>query len=103
MIKELEEKLAVIDRELSELDGMEGGAAQLRRAQLRRDREELLEACRDCTPEDPDLSGPPRRTSGHGGVHPGAFHRLLCVPGGPFVRGRTPAFWGAWPASTAFR
>ena len=52
VIKELEEKLAVIDRELSELDGMEGGAAQLRRAQLRRDREELLEACRDCTPED---------------------------------------------------
>lgn len=52
MIKELEEKLALIDRELSGLEGAEGGAAQLRRAQLRRDREELLEACRDCTPED---------------------------------------------------
>ena len=41
-----------MDRELAALEGSEEAAALIRRAQLRRDRDELLEACRDCTPED---------------------------------------------------
>ena len=52
MIKELESQLTAIDAELATLLSAQEPAAQVRRAQLVRDREELLEACRDCTPED---------------------------------------------------
>ena len=46
MIREIESQIADIDKEIAGL-GEESGAAQLRRAQLVRDRAELLEACRD--------------------------------------------------------
>lgn len=52
MIKEVEAKLAVMDRELTALGDAADAASQIRRAQLLRDKEELLQACRDCTPED---------------------------------------------------
>mgnify|MGYP000353339133 FL=1 len=52
MIKEVEAKLAVMDRELAALGDAADAASQIRRAQLLRDKEELLQACRDCTPED---------------------------------------------------
>ena len=52
MIKDWEARIEAMDRELTALEGSEEAAALIRRAQLRRDRDELLEACRDCTPED---------------------------------------------------
>lgn len=52
MVKEVEAKLAVMDRELTALGDAADAASQIRRAQLLRDEEELLQACRDCTPED---------------------------------------------------
>lgn len=52
MIKDWEARIEAMDRELSALEGSEEAAALIRRAQLRRDRDELLGACRDCTPED---------------------------------------------------
>ena len=53
MIKDsVKAKLAVMDRELAALGDAADAASQIRRAQLLRDEEELLQACRDCTPED---------------------------------------------------
>ncbi|HJB57792.1 MAG TPA: acetyl-CoA carboxylase carboxyltransferase subunit alpha [Candidatus Flavonifractor intestinipullorum] len=52
MIREIEAKIADIDAELAGLAEPGDGAAQLRRAQLVRDRSELLEACRDLSAGD---------------------------------------------------
>ncbi|NCE63548.1 acetyl-CoA carboxylase carboxyltransferase subunit alpha [Pseudoflavonifractor sp. 524-17] len=52
MIKEIESRLALMDQELEGLQSKEDGPSRLRRAQLARDRAELLELCRDCAPED---------------------------------------------------
>ena len=52
MIKEMEAQLAAIDAEIGKLSNAEDGASQLRMAQLTRDRAELLETCRDLSPED---------------------------------------------------
>ena len=52
MIKEMEAQLAAIDAEIGKLANAEDGASQLRMAQLTRDRAELLETCRDLSPED---------------------------------------------------
>ena len=52
MIKEVEAKMAVMDQELAALGDAADAASQIRRSQLLRDKEELLQACRDCTPED---------------------------------------------------
>ena len=52
MIREIEAKIADIDAELAGLAEPGDGASQLRRAQLVRDRSELLEACRDLSAGD---------------------------------------------------
>ena len=52
MIKEVEAKMAVMDQELAALGDAADAASQIRRSQLLRDKEELLQVCRDCTPED---------------------------------------------------
>ena len=52
MIREIEAKIADIDAELASLAEPGDGASQLRRAQLVRDRSELLEACRDLSAGD---------------------------------------------------
>ena len=52
MIREIAAKIADIDAELAGLAEPGDGASQLRRAQLVRDRSELLEACRDLSAGD---------------------------------------------------
>ena len=97
MIKEVEAKLAVMDRELAALGDAADAASQIRRAQLLRDKEELLQACRDCTPEDRVYLA---RHAGRPGT--ADFIQALSARG-TGCAGRTPASWAAWPSTTDFR